>query len=476
MTFFFHYLTRNNRFSKRRKSLKSAAAQNSSSSGRDDEQQQLAAYHYSTIIDLPSHILIDILSRLPLKSIFISRCVCKTWHILISDPLFATLHFDRNSGSNPELYLRTDFSTCISRTLHWVDLESFPGYNHAQCQWAKINAQFYLPKRYPKPNPKACTSNGNSNRGNRRAGREYDIVNSCNGFLCLRKPFHRNPCIICNPITGEYVTIPKPAAEDDKKTLRTVISGFGYSFRSKQYKVLRLVFDDFLNRTAEIYALGGAAWRKVGNAPWSPIAGLFPTYLNGVIHWVCDDIEDDQSCSDCIVGFDFEDERFCVIPAPPHFAEKPKTRDNLYDMNLGVLGGCLSICDVTYFAPPDIWVMKDYGVQESWIKQLSVDNGYFGICRPIKYLDDGSLLLFCKRRALVLYNPVEKNTRYLLIHEDQSMIFEAITHVPSFLSLKDVGGDNLTVQNINSRSDQFEPEESETLFLIEMRKAGELLY
>ncbi|KAJ4715772.1 F-box protein [Melia azedarach] len=444
MTYFFHYLIRN-QFSKRTKYLKSSAAQphQSSSHEEHDEQRQHAdAAYCTTITDLPSHILIDILSRLPLKEILILR-------------------------ANFELFLRTDYSTCISKTLHWVDVESLARYHSANLsinrRGTKINTRLYLPKRFHSLKDKK--------RGER--GREYEIVNSCNGFLCLRKPFFKNPCIICNPLTGEYITIPKP--ENDDNTLKTIISGFGYSLKSKQYKVVRLVFNNFLTRTAEVYTLGTATWRKVGNAPWSTVAGLFATYLNGVIHWVCDDIDDHGS--DFIVGFDFEDERFCEVPAPPHFDEKQKTKDNLCNMSLGVLGGYLSVCDVTYFTYFDVWVMKDYGVQESWTKWFTVDNSSLGLCRPLKYLSNGYVLMFYKRRALVLYNPVEKNVRYILINEAQSVGFEAITNMPSFLSLKDVvGGDCLEIQNVNSRSAESElQEEAETLFLVEETEPAELL-
>jgi hypothetical protein len=32
-------------------------------------------------------------------------------------------------------------------------------------------------------------------------------VNSCNGLLCLSKSIMNNPHFICNPITGEFITV-----------------------------------------------------------------------------------------------------------------------------------------------------------------------------------------------------------------------------------------------------------------------------
>ncbi|KAK1567325.1 hypothetical protein Q3G72_010888 [Acer saccharum] len=41
--------------------------------------------------ELPLPILIDILSRLPVKTILQCKCVCRTWFNLLSDPYFAQM-------------------------------------------------------------------------------------------------------------------------------------------------------------------------------------------------------------------------------------------------------------------------------------------------------------------------------------------------------------------------------------------------
>ncbi|CAL9013805.1 unnamed protein product [Prunus brigantina] len=40
------------------------------------------------------------------------------------------------------------------------------------------------------------------------AGHKYEVVNSCNGLLCLSKPFINDP-VVCNPITGEFIHLPE---------------------------------------------------------------------------------------------------------------------------------------------------------------------------------------------------------------------------------------------------------------------------
>ncbi|AES98950.1 putative F-box domain-containing protein [Medicago truncatula] len=46
--------------------------------------------------DLPFPIATDILLRLPIKSVIICKCVCRTWNTVISDPHFAKVHFERS--------------------------------------------------------------------------------------------------------------------------------------------------------------------------------------------------------------------------------------------------------------------------------------------------------------------------------------------------------------------------------------------
>ena len=68
---------------------------------------------------------------------------------------------------------------------------------------------------------------------------DFGIVNSCNGLLCLSKSITNNPHFICNPITGEFITVGHE--EKEKSLWGSVFLGFGYCRKSKKYKVVRLI-------------------------------------------------------------------------------------------------------------------------------------------------------------------------------------------------------------------------------------------
>ncbi|GJY79157.1 F-box associated domain containing protein [Tanacetum coccineum] len=46
--------------------------------------------------DLPLNAMVDILSRLPVKTIIHCKCVCKKWHFLVSESYFVKLHLSRS--------------------------------------------------------------------------------------------------------------------------------------------------------------------------------------------------------------------------------------------------------------------------------------------------------------------------------------------------------------------------------------------
>ncbi|KAM7495148.1 hypothetical protein LguiB_029757 [Lonicera macranthoides] len=404
-----------------------------------------------SITDLPYPIIADILSRLPTKSIIACRCVCKNWLNLTSfDPTFAHLHF---STSPLDLLLRIQTTTPgrLSSTLHLLDPELDCRSSEKQID---IKPRFNLRKL--------------------ESGDDLSvaIVNSCNGLLCLSDAIGNNPSFVCNPITGEYIIIPKP--NEDVRMESVKYSGLGFCPNTKQYKVLRMFYEldgDLpnltLHRMAEIHVLGSDLWRGIGRAPLSPHRGSYAAFLNGALHWDCDD----HYSLDFIVSFDFVSERFGKIPPPPHFGEKHKERKA--EISLGVLGEHLYLCDATSALQIDVWLMKEYGVQESWSKDYVIDKFcidpiifHEGTYRPIKLLKNGEMLMVYPDYYLVCFDPLKKSCRYFKFREVQSQL-EVILHTPSFASLKDV------VSGVNAKVLKLRPRKWENSQTVEKRS---LLY
>ncbi|PON96493.1 F-box domain containing protein [Trema orientale] len=437
----------------------------------------------SAIIDLPNRILFKILFNLPTKSIVFCKSVCKKWRILISSPQFAELHL---AQAKPQLLLRALDSIRVSRTLFLVEPDCADGRGFDLDQYCscpreqnsgrychmELNAKLKIPLRNAEP----VLENQDDPGPNRRRclnlkpkDHKYKIVNSCNGLLCLSGPSRNDPVAVCNPVTGEFINLPQSTA-DDEDVKSWVDCGLGFSPKSNQYKVIRVFdrntwferpvdhYDDsfnFTNKFAEVHTLGTDSWRSVVHAPNSNYKLGFPTYLKGALYW----LYLNNRRPNYIVSFKFDNEQFVPVSLP---CECERTSTNV---SMGVLRGDLCVCDASDFTIK-IWALKNYStdfsiriwtlenyntVRKSWTKLLTVDTEVYGLYQPINYFKNGALLMFRNYTKGLVYYPDGLPDKYLGLRGLKSR-YEAIVHIPSFISLKDiVVGNDVEILNVNSR-------------------------
>jgi hypothetical protein len=55
---------------------------------------------------------------------------------------------------------------------------------------------------------------------------KFGIVNPCEGLLCLSEPKQNNPVVVCNPMTGEFIKLPK-ASKVEKSRECNILFLFG---------------------------------------------------------------------------------------------------------------------------------------------------------------------------------------------------------------------------------------------------------
>ncbi|XP_022747910.1 F-box protein At3g07870-like [Durio zibethinus] len=369
------------------------------------------------ILKLPSYITVEILSRLPVKTIILCKAVCKAWRNALLDPHFPLIHLAKSSVN--------------------LLLCRFPSY------WLIEFGKDFRRKKMSKFNDENVHGVG-----------EPSMVGSCNGLLCLSINYPED-FYVWNPVRNEYVTLPMPNIKAGNRLCS--YSGFGFCPRTDTYKVIRMVRYGSMPSMAwtgssnqamcEVYTLGTNTWRTIEDVPVPHYGGLIcKTPFNGAVHWICSFKINDEKFPLWICAFKIEDENWASILLPLPLLEVPgleftdQRKELLLSwLQLGVLDNCLAIFDKSQDSLLNIWMMKDYGVRESWIKGWSVESRmpseiHVPSLLPLKLTKDGDLLMFDDfNKALVCFNP-QKSMPCKQKISGLPKISKGIAYVASFIS------------------------------------------
>nr|GEU34274.1 hypothetical protein [Tanacetum cinerariifolium] len=330
-------------------------------------------------------LLLEILSRLPVKTLLRCRSVSKVWRELIDSPDLVKVHLNQSKGTYKVLTFLRCCNSIISS--HSLSLNSRPTF-------VKVEPPFNLTGFLPRD------------------------LGSCNGLLCLSWGKFNQELSLWNPSTKKHKLIPTMPIHYPPHTQNNrIVDTLGYDNANDDYKVVRLLqFSGASERDSYdykviVYSLKLNVWQNVEQD--------FPYYLHrdccyapvshsvcvgGAIHWSVIR-KDDLDLNHVIVVFDLASQRFRLVPQPDH---TPKHTS----IDVGTLGGCLCVIgsSVPERESVDIWVMKKYGVKESWEKLLGLSEiGMLPCVRPLVSLKNGKeVLLEVDHEWFLLYD-LEKN-------------------------------------------------------------------
>ncbi|KAJ9552398.1 hypothetical protein OSB04_016443 [Centaurea solstitialis] len=362
---------------------------------------------FQNMEDLPTELTIDILLRLPVKTIIHCQCVCKKWRNLVSDSFFVNLHLSTG--------------LVVHRCKHYED----PGI----LEWVEIADRHRLhhdPFRTLDLNLVPILENSKVNR-----------MVSVNGLICLWRisPILKfDDVYICNPVTREMIILPRQQQKYKQSGfLSPAFYGIGVSSLTGEYKVVKLSHPGVSLETVEtdVYTLGTRQWRNLGQVPY-PIRATSGPFLNDHFHWIITDHRDDDT--ERICSFDLNKETFQIFPS-----HSSREENDCYIQCLAVLKGCLCIC-YEYESQLTIWVMKEYGIRNSWHKEVVIT---YAIIPGLKWpclepisvtedLKDGSILLTSAGKMWAFYPRSETIEEIGMI----SCYHNVISYRPSFLRLE----------------------------------------
>ncbi|KAH9620138.1 hypothetical protein KSS87_008103 [Heliosperma pusillum] len=362
---------------------------------------------------ISDEIWMEILKRLPVKTLGKCRCVCKPWDKLIVSPPFVTAHlkyYSQNAGNRLLMYRR--FSNPPEKqeqyTLFLDSGEAKEGDNLG------VHHTFTCPFMAMK------------------SGYHFRVVGSVNGLVCLSDDLfgYTYVVVLWNPLIHKYIKLPVPLATY-QVSVGAYISmlGFGYDSKTGDHKVVRLVYirdANYLDTTppkVELYSIQERRWRWVSadylvdicvcDIKWSQC------FLNGNIHWVAweRDAKTKVFERNWLLLFDVEGERFKKMKLPERLHKVNTLNLAVCDhdgklsvifsqLNGGFTGQEMDRCE--------IWVKREYNVGTSWCQMISLDLGSnIGLGWVQCLRKSGEVLGFTRKGTLVSYNPSTKQSRRL---------------------------------------------------------------
>ncbi|KAK7331730.1 hypothetical protein VNO80_28468 [Phaseolus coccineus] len=363
---------------------------------------------------LPLDAVMNILKRVPVKSLMRFKCVSKEWlNLLETNPFFTKQQLEHSTRNTALLLLQRihrqpaplSFSVCFIG----------PHYN-------LIHQSHLSHIAFP----------------------DAKILDSCNGLLCLR---NNTDLSILNPATRQMRQVPTTAL------LPFHYVGFGFSPLADDYKIVRIsmcvfahddhvvVLDNVRVDRAEVYSLTSGSWREIDAAKLQPLCLVSSSVaITGTIFWLASMTSASDTDSEFVVSFDLGRELFTLVNGPPI----PSSPSHPYSNNV------LALCndELAMFrhyivgnfesCSFDLWVLKDFngdyhnhtcdGGGESWVKMYSV-GPFSRIVYPLSLWKDE---IVCREElsgqendlrgvqtVLALFNPVTKELKKLPAHRDE---------------------------------------------------------
>ncbi|MBA0821170.1 hypothetical protein Goarm_018042 [Gossypium armourianum] len=240
-------------------------------------------------------LLIQILVRLPVKSLLRFKSVSKTWHSIISDPEFSCRLFPDISG----LVMRKLGSPANKPEYGFIPLG-----NKSSADDAPFKYLDFI---------------------NHPSG--LKVVQSCNGLLLCSSSRYDDKSnydyYIYNPTTKQFVMIALPANPQDARIVYSLSLAFDHT-KSPHYKVVCIrdpdpwlnISDDpdsnFVSQQIEIYSSQTRSWRLSGKPFLAHVNTEFGggVFCNGAIHWL-------GAWNNTSFYFNVQDEELRDLPMPP---------------------------------------------------------------------------------------------------------------------------------------------------------------
>ncbi|CAK7324173.1 unnamed protein product [Dovyalis caffra] len=320
-----------------------------------------ASYSY-----FPEDIIIEILLRLPVKSLLRFRSVSKQWFSLTTNPKFITTHL-HHSTENPSLLIaRRECVDFIFKT-HISLLPNGSTRLHG----------VHVPNMFGSP---------------------FNFVGSDGGLICIQlTPLIYFNYVLWNPATRQFRHIPKSPTYFTHKTC-LAFDAFGYSSETNDYKLLLIwYYQEEGVYQAEVFSRRTGSWKVIDKpVPYGFHSDDPPLSLKGEIYWHAGRYVS-GNLMEIIVGFNLVTEDFRKIDLPSLEFRSTCYTVTEYKGSLALLIFPRNMSLRNYGF--ELWVISEEGGggggnRESWNKVFTLKEPFLGISRRPEWVFRGSILLF----------------------------------------------------------------------------------
>ncbi|CAN4120765.1 unnamed protein product [Withania somnifera] len=332
---------------------------------------------------LQADLINEILLKLPVKSLVKFKCVSKSWLHLISSPKFVKSHL--SISANNKGYTR-----------HRFMLEFYPPKYLKDCSVSSL-----LNDHVTRAVDLDCPMEKSQNQS-------IGVVGSVNGLICLS--IAEKDLFLWNPSIRKFKKLPPSL------TGIFYAYGFGYDELHDDYKVVGITQDlsndGSRHNVCKIYSLMNNSWEGEPFDDFQIAIKYFRSgmFVNGKLHWANISYKHFGYNNDWdIISVDLADGRWGEM-------EKPCYGEGNFNFIpcLGMLQNDLCIFCHHLRSHADVWVMKEYGVKESWTKMFSIKYagdpmGYSMFSPPFCMSSEGEFLF--KNGSFMIYNPNDDSMR-----------------------------------------------------------------
>uniref|UniRef100_A0A7N0UZC5 F-box domain-containing protein n=1 Tax=Kalanchoe fedtschenkoi TaxID=63787 RepID=A0A7N0UZC5_KALFE len=315
---------------------------------------------------LPQEIVLEVVLRLPIKSLLRFRAVCKRWKAMVSDSGFVTKQIQTSVASDrhARLVTRAVDGRVSSSSIHSICQNPY-NFEVLNLSCPVVGADHQLDMMH------------------------FDVLASCNGLLLAR--FGVCEHLLWNPATREVRKLPSVPWVFEFLTDVYESVGFAYDEVNDDYKVLVFFSDAWHGerKLCTIYSTRSDEWRPVDHVPGGIENRTDPGIaLNGSLHWIsCDNVTSRRS----IVALNISTEEVKEIGLPDYGTKTTPAQ------KLWVFKESLCVIASKHIRSKyELWVMKDYGFVESWSLMYQIP------CWRTTYYDSHPEFLWCSKDGKLL--------------------------------------------------------------------------